>query len=202
MVASSTVHGLVLVALVLLLRVTPIFIKPLTLARGDQGTSPLIYFAPQGEQEVMVAKQSKPRPAQLTIPVPVKRQFNAKVTSEKEAKPQNAEIVSATTSGSPEGTDLNGFAMGPGIKPAIETSLIDPPVSKADIPPGVEGDVVVEVTIDENGNVIGAKLLKGLGSGVDEKIIATVLNNWHYRPATKYGVPIPSKYDARWHFRG
>jgi len=197
---SLATHGLVL--MVLCLRPAPIFIKPTMIAHGDRGASPLLYFAAHGDQEVLVAKQAKPRPAQLTVPVPVNRQFNAKVTSQKDAAPQNAEMVSATTSGSPHSSDLSGFTVGPDVRPAIEISLVDPPVSRADIPPGVEGDVVVEVTIDEHGNVIGAKLLKGLGHGIDEKCMATVLNNWHYHPATKDGVPIPSKYDARWHFRG
>ncbi len=87
------------------------------------------------------------------------------------------------------------------MRPAIETTLLDPPVSRSEIPPGTEGDVVVEITIDEQGNVIEVRLLKGLGRGIDEKILATV-RNWHYRPATKDGVPIPSKNDHYWHFRG
>ncbi|HEY6969878.1 MAG TPA: energy transducer TonB [Candidatus Angelobacter sp.] len=199
-IGSIAVHVVVLA--LLCLRPAPIFVKPAIIAHGERGTSPLIYLAAPGEQEVLVAKQSKPRPAQIHLPVPVKKEFNAKVNSEKDAAPQNAETVSSTTSGSPESSDLNGVTMEPGVKPAIEVTLVDPPVRRSDIPPGVEGDVVVEITIDEQGNVIGAKLLKGLGPGIDEKIIATVLNNWHYRPATKYGVPIPSKYDAHWHFRG
>ena len=148
-----------------------------------------------------MAKQARPRHAQITLPAPVVKQFNAKVTSQKATEPQNSEVVSSTTSGSPFSSDLNGYATGPDVRPAIETTLIDPPVSKTEIPAGVEGDVIVEITIDEQGNVTGAKLLKGIGFGIDEKILATV-HNWHYRPATKDGVPIPSKYDARWHYRG
>ena len=199
-IGSSAVHVVVLA--LLCLRPAPIFVKPAMIAPGEHGSSPLIYLAAPGEQEVLVAKQSKPRPAQIHLPVPVKKEFNAKVNSEKNTAPQNAETVSSTTSGSPESSDLNGFSMEPGMKPAIEISLVDPPVTKADIPRGVEGDVELEITIDQNGNVIGAKILKGLGFGIDQKVLATVLNNWHYRPATKYGVPIPSKYKAYWHFRG
>lgn len=161
----------------------------------------LIYFATPGEQEVLVARQARPRPAQITLPVLRVKQFNAKVTSQKATEPQNAESVSANASGSPFSSDLNGYATGPDVRPAIEITLSDPPVSKAEIPPGVEGDVIVEVTIDEQGNVIAVKLLKGLGDGIDDKILATV-RNWHYRPATKDGVPIPSRQDAHWHYRG
>lgn len=199
LVGSVAVHFVVL--LVLCIRPTPIFVQPSLTAHGDRGATPIIYLAPPGPQEVLAAKQAKPRPAQITLPVPVVKQFNAKVTSQKATEPQNSEEVSATTSGSPFSSDLNGYATGPDVRPAIETTLLDPPVHKEEIPPGVEGDVIVEITIDEHGNVIGTKLLKGVGHGIDEKILATVLN-WHYRPATKDGVPIPSKYDAHWHFRG
>lgn len=196
---SIAVHGAIL--LVLCIRPAPIFVQPSLTAHGYRGTSPIVYFATPGPQEVLVAKHPRPRLAQLTLPVPVVKQFNAKVTSQKATEPQSSEEVSSTTSGSPFSSDLNGYATGPDVRPAIETTLLDPPVSKAEIPSGVEGDVIVEITIDEHGNVTGAKLLKGIGYGIDEKILATV-QNWHYRPATKDGVPIPSKYDARWHYRG
>lgn len=197
---SVAVHCAIL--LVLCLRPTPIFVQPSLLAHGNRGTSTILYFSPPGPQEVLVAKQARPRPAQLHLPVPVVRQANAKVTSQRDTPPQNSEEISSTPSGSPYSSDLNGYATGPDVRPAIETSLVDPPVSRSEIPPGVEGDVIVEATIDAQGYVIGTKLLKGVGYGIDEKCIATVQNYWHYRPATKYGVPIPSKQDARWHYRG
>lgn len=196
---SVAVHFAVLV--VLCLRPTPIFVQPALIAHGDRGQSPLIYLAAPGPEEVLVAKQAKPRPAQITLPVPAVKQFNAKVTSQKATEPQNTETVSATTSGSPFGSDLNGYATGPDVRPAIEQSLVDPQF-RVDVPSGVDGDVIVEVTIDEHGGVIATKLLKGVGFGIDEKILATVRSYWHYTPATKDGVPIPSKQDARWHVHG
>ncbi|HKE32067.1 MAG TPA: TonB family protein [Candidatus Angelobacter sp.] len=199
---TSSVAAHFLVLMLLSLRPAPIFVKSSLTAHGNRGTSTVLYFAKPGPQEVLVARQARPKIASLYSPVPINREVNAKVTSEKNTKPQNSEVVSATPSGSPYSSDLNGSDSGADVRPAIEISLVDPPVSKSEIPAGIEGDVIVEITIDEQGNVIGAKLLKGLGYGIDEKILATVRNNWHYRPATRDGVPIPSKYDARWHFRG
>jgi len=199
---TSSVAAHFLVLMLLSLRPAPIFVKSSLTAHGNRGTSTVLYFAKPGPQEVLVARQTRPKIASLYSPVPINREVNAKVTSEKNTKPQNSEVVSAAPSGSPYSSDLNGSDSGADVRPAIEISLVDPPVSKSEIPAGIEGDVIVEITIDEQGNVIGAKLLKGLGYGIDEKILATVRNNWHYRPATRDGVPIPSKYDARWHFRG
>jgi len=72
-------------------------------------------------------------------------------------------------------------------------------VSRADIPPGVQGDVVVEVTIDAQGNVIGTKILASLGYGIEEKVLAA-LQNWRFRPATRDNVPIPSQHNVYFHY--
>jgi TonB family protein len=66
-------------------------------------------------------------------------------------------------------------------------------------PPGLKGDVIVEVTIDEKGNIISTRLLSGLGHGVDERVVA-VVQNWRYNPATRDGLPIPSQQDVHFHF--
>ena len=71
----------------------------------------------------------------------------------------------------------------------------DPPVSRSDLPEGVSGKVIVEITIGELGNVIDTKLLQGLHPSIDAKVIATV-KLWRFRPATRDGHAIASKQDA------
>jgi TonB family protein len=184
-------------------RPAPVIVKPSLTAHGNQGTTPIIYFAPAASQQMLVAEQAKPRPARLYLPVPVKPQYNSRITDQPNTTAQNADTDSSSAMpGSSHGSDPGSFATGADVRPAIETSLVDPPVARSEIPSGVEGDVIVEVTIDDHGNVIATRLLKGLGYGIDEKVVATIRNNWHYRPATRDGVPIPSKYDARFHYRG
>jgi len=196
-IASLAIHCLVLLALCR--RITPVFVQPLPLAHGNRGASTILYFSPPGQQDVLVAKQSKPKPAKLYVPVARKPQFNAEVTSQKDAPPQNSSEVSSATSGSPLSSDLNGSASGADVRPAIEVTLVDPPVTRADIPPGVEGDVIIEISIDEQGNVIGTKLIRGLTPVIDEKCLVTA-SKLHYRPATSDGVPIPSKSQHYWHY--
>jgi TonB family protein len=75
----------------------------------------------------------------------------------------------------------------------------DPPVSRADLPAGVEGDVVVEVTIDEQGNVAGLKLIRGIGYGIEDRVLAT-LRQWRFRPALKDGVAISSQHIVTMHY--
>ena len=54
----------------------------------------------------------------------------------------------------------------------------------------MQGDVVVEVTIDERGNVVELKLIRGIGYGIEERVLAT-LKRWHFRPASETARPSP-----------
>jgi TonB family protein len=63
----------------------------------------------------------------------------------------------------------------------------------------VQGDVIVEITIDTAGTVVETKLLQAFGYGIEDKVIAAV-QRWRFRPATKDGTPIPSKQDVHFHF--
>jgi TonB family protein len=135
------------------------------------------------------------------MPRPVKKQYNARSTDMPDAQAHNSDPqTSANAPGTTEGTDPVGMSMGPDVRPAVEITNLTPPVTRSDLA-GLDGEVWVEVTIDEQGNVTGIKLLKGLRQAIDDKVIATVWK-WHYIPATKNGVAIPSKYDAHFPYHG
>ncbi len=51
---------------------------------------------------------------------------------------------------------------------------------------GIQGRVVMDLLIDANGNVRDAKLLQGLGSGLDEAAL-TAVKNFRFRPAMVQG---------------
>jgi TonB family protein len=101
--------------------------------------------------------------------------------------------------GSRFGSVFDGSSEGDDVRPGFAVTFTDPRVSRWELPNGLQGDVIVELTIDEHGYVVEEKLLQGLGNGVDEKVIAT-LRDWRFRPATRNGVAIPFKYDAHFHF--
>jgi protein TonB len=61
------------------------------------------------------------------------------------------------------------------------------------------GNEVVEIVIDEQGNIVSHTVLTSLGTIVDNKVLAA-LQNWRFRPATKNGIPIPSKQDVEYFF--
>jgi len=54
--------------------------------------------------------------------------------------------------------------------------------------------------VDASGNVIGVKLVRGVGEGLDESAIGT-LRTWKFKPATKKGKPVPVRVIVEVSFR-
>jgi TonB family protein len=59
----------------------------------------------------------------------------------------------------------------------------------------IEGKVTLLIVIDKKGDVIDAKVVKGLGYGLDENAILAV-REWKYRPALKSDEPITVKMEV------
>ena len=100
----------------------------------------------------------------------------------------------------PYGTLASGPAFGDEILPALPITAIDPVVYPGDLAGHSEGSVIVEVTIDDKGNIVQKVVLQSLGPLIDNKVLAA-LESWHFRPATRNGVAIPSKQDVYYHFK-
>jgi TonB family protein len=102
------------------------------------------------------------------------------------------------TAGLPYGTLPGGPVYGDEIRPALPVATSDPVAYPWELP-ATGGRVVVEITIDERGDIIRKTVLESLGPKLDDKVLEA-LNNWHFQPATHNGVAIPSKQDAIFHF--
>ncbi len=108
---------------------------------------------------------------------------------------QAAQVQAA---GSPLGTVLEGPLAGEEVRPALPVVSPDPAVAAVELN-GLQGDVVVEVTIDEKGNIVQKVVIQSLAPAIDGKVLEA-LENWRFRPATRNGVAIPSKQDVYYHF--
>jgi len=108
------------------------------------------------------------------------------------------QAAQARPAGSPLGTVLEGPLTGEEVRPALPLVSPDPTVASAELA-GLQGDVVVEVTIDEKGNIVQKIVLQSLAPTIDGKVLEA-LENWRFRPATRNGVAIPSKQDVFYHF--
>ncbi|HEX3130876.1 MAG TPA: TonB family protein [Thermoanaerobaculia bacterium] len=57
----------------------------------------------------------------------------------------------------------------------------------------ITGVVIVEAVIDEQGNVLTPRVLKGLPMGLDEQVVDAV-QTWKFKPATFHGKAVPVYY--------
>ncbi len=195
MLSAAGLHLIVLA--ILCWPAIPIFVRPQIIAHGEGGhASPdgMILYLPD---DIKLTTQEKP--ALLPLPAathkkPQKSQVKKRTNTLEVEKPANM-----LEAGSELGSGEDGPASGDEIKPALPVTFQDLRISRAELPGDVQGDVIVEITIDAQGTVVEEKLLQGLGHGVDEKVIA-VLRDWRFHPATRNGVPIPSKHDVHFHF--
>jgi TonB family protein len=84
------------------------------------------------------------------------------------------------------------------IRVALPVVSSDPFVDKGELG-GKQGDVIVEITIDDKGNIIAKQVVESFSPEIDNKVLAA-LQSWHFLPATRNGVPISSKQDVHYHF--
>jgi periplasmic protein TonB len=191
LLAAAGLHLLVLV--ILCWPSIPIFIKPRLIAHGEGGNATPDSVTLYLPDDIQLAAQDKP--ALLPLPAvthkkPQKSRVKKRTNNLEVEKPANS-----LEAGSELGSGDDGAASGDEIKPALPVAFPDLKISLSELPGGVQGKVIVEVTIDAQGMVVEERLLQGLGHGVDERVIA-VLRNWRFRPATRNGLPIPSKQDV------
>lgn len=82
---------------------------------------------------------------------------------------------------------------------ALETYFTYPKPDLSSLPHGTEGDVILDAVVDEEGKIAKLTLVKGLGSPVDDMVIATV-QQWRYTPAMRQGVPVASERERHFHY--
>ena len=216
--SSFAVHAVVLVWL--LHEPEPQKINPQSVASGQNGTSVTrLYWSSKSPDD---SSHSSPDSAterfrhqrlahqKLTFKAPAQQ---AKLTTpqnplartraEDESKTQTLSALGHGAQAGPTyGTQVGGPFFGDEVRPAIPIKTSDPVVYPWQLP-DYEGNEVIEVTIDERGDIIRKKVLQSLGPDIDTKCLAA-LENWHFQPATKNGAPIPSKQDTifPFHARG
>jgi TonB family protein len=202
----------VLLLLWLLHAASPKLVAPSFVVNGDHGTYIAhLYWA--NPQTRMAANDSPG-----TSAVDSQQRLNARLTWKRRAKTAKAvepelprpkigldeqtsapgQIAQARPAGSPLGTVLEGPLSGEEVRPALPVVSPDPHVASDELG-GIQGDVVVEVTIDENGNIVQKVVVQSLNPAIDGKVLEA-LDNWRFRPATRNGVPIASKQDVYYHF--
>ena len=124
----------------------------------------------------------------------------ARNTAEDNSKTQTLSALGhGAQAGLPYGTLNSGSFYGDEIRPALPITTSDPVVWPWQLPTAA-GNEIIEITIDERGEITKKTVLQSLGPDIDSKCLAA-LENWRFRPATRNGSPIASKQDAIFPFR-
>ena len=210
MYCSVTAHYLLL--LWLLHPASPKLVAPSFVVKGNHG--PYIAHLYWPNQQTQVKADASPG----TSAADSRQQLNAHLTWKRRAKVAKAagrelprpkiglhdqtsapgEAAQARPAGSPLGTVLDEPLTGEEVRPALPVVSPDPHLASDELG-GLQGDVIVEVTIDENGNIVQKVVVQSLTPAIDGKVL-DALENWRFRPATRNGVPIASKQDVYYHF--
>ncbi|MEX2639992.1 MAG: energy transducer TonB [Balneolales bacterium] len=80
---------------------------------------------------------------------------------------------------------------------AIYNNLEYPDVARR---AGIEGRVSVQFTVDENGQVSDAQVLRGIGGGADEEAVNAIINT-EWTPGRQRGRPVPVRFVYTVQFR-
>ena len=171
----------------------PVDLTPTWLAWGNAEHSyKVTYWAGGGGLDTVVLPASS-----VKRPRQGKRPSTGRLHHQLDANAE--EGAENTKAGLALGTVVDGPISGHEVHVAYPVVYPDPPVNRAELPRDLAGDVVIEVTIDSEGNVVETKIVQAIGHGIDEKIEAT-LRRWHYQPATLDGTPVASHHDVHFHF--
>jgi TonB family protein len=140
----------------------------------------------------------KPTSTQAKLPLPV----SPNIPSGAEDNANSATLSKlghGAPAGLPYGSVPGSPVYGDEIRPALPIATSDPVVYPWQRPDS-EGKVIIEITIDERGEIVRKTVLQSLGPDIDSKCLAA-LENWRFQPATRNGAPIPSKQDAIFPFK-
>jgi outer membrane biosynthesis protein TonB len=194
----------------------PIRLNPSSVALGQNGTSVTrLYWSSKspddsshsssdlateryrhqrlGQKLTWKASPQSPKPPAPETPV-------ARAEESDNSKTQTLSALGhGAQAGLPYGTLSRGQLYGDEIRPALPVATSDPAVYPWQLPDAA-GNEVIEITIDERGEIVRKTVLQSLGPDIDSKCLAA-LENWRFRPATRNGAPIPSKQDAIFPFR-
>jgi TonB family protein len=210
MYCSVAAHGLLL--LWLLHPASPKLVAPSFVVHGNYGDHVAHLYWPtqpnQAETAASPGTSAADSRQQLNAHLTWKHRTKAATAAERElprpkiglddqtSAPGKATV--ARPAGSPLGTVLEGPLTGEEVRPALPVVSPDPHVAPDELG-SLQGDVVVEVTIDEKGNIVQKVVVQSLAPTIDSKVLEA-LENWRFRPATRNGVAIASKQDVYYHF--
>ena len=102
--------------------------------------------------------------------------------------------------GTTAGVGGGPYRPGSGIAPPSLLHEVKPIYTEDGRRRGIEGDVEMEVVVRADGSVGAIRLLRGLGSGLDQRAIDAV-RQWKFSPARRFGTPVDVMVEVAVEFR-
>jgi protein TonB len=182
--ASALLH---VATLAILLHVHHRTIEPTRFPGTALGTRISLTYSPGSARTATEHAAVRPAAAKVTRPV-------------KSLTPAQASGSSVSPASSSPNAAQGGDALGSGnVTVALATFFPTPKPDLAQLPHGTRGDVVVDVTIDEQGRIVDSQVAQSMGAGIDQTVLATI-QTWVFKPATKDGVAVPSQQELLFHY--
>ncbi len=154
-----------------------------------------VRFQPPAPQQQKL-QQPKTREKKRVIPVPDMTPDEPEpiVAAEMDLPVSDEELIDVGgVVGIPDGPpDPRGGAMAlaGNIDPPVKIFSPRPLYTEEARRAGIQGIVILEAVVDEEGTVRNVKVLKGLPMGLDQSAVDTVMT-WRYEPARLEGRPVP-----------
>jgi len=185
---------------------TPIFVRPSTTLAGKNGTSTIYLYIPSQSMSTSVAQElntEENRHLFLPATLPKKKHDIRKKPALARTPQELHEAESVQSNQPPAGSIYGSLSYGKSdgseVRPAIRISGSEPAVNEWDLAGAPEGNIIVEVTIDERGQITQKTVLHSLNPTIDHKVLAA-LEDWHFLPALRDGDAISSKQDIYYHY--
>lgn len=213
--ASLALHGLLLLWLLHAPDPQLLMAKSVAVGRNGKVLTQIYFPAPSPDDSTTSSPQNarevyrhqrlghdklvwKPASPAAKLPLPQAPRIPSDATDNAETATLS-KLGHGAAAGLPYGSVPGGPVYGDEIRPALPVTMPDPLVYPWELPP-TEGNVVIEFTIDERGDIVRTAVIQSMGPKLDEKALEAA-QNWHFQPASHNGVAIASKQDYIFHFR-
>ena len=182
---SAGFHALVLVAL---LRGSHIRIAPIPHPGTREGTHLALVYHPGRSAAATAQAVVEP------VETPLSRHLKLKPAP---ARPSSSASPSPSTAAA---SSQGNNALGTGnVTVALATYFPWPRPDLAILPHGTRGDVIVDITIDQEGRIVETQVAQSMGQDIDSSVLSTI-QTWTFKPATRDGVAVPSEQELLFHF--
>ena len=159
-----------------------------------------VRFKPPPPQQ----KQELPKPKAKKVPIPDPTPDEPEpIRPPDEIQPEidlpETDVIFDIPEGPPPSEPEGPIMVGGDVKAPVKVNAPKPNYTELARKARITGIVIVQAVIDKQGNVVDAKVLKGLPMGLDQEALRAI-RQWKFEPATLNGKPVDVYYNLTVNF--